>query len=228
MSIVFICFASTDAYQLIRQVYLEFSSQAAATAAKQYIDVTDSIKDPKRPKAEYFHGPSNPYKTMPKDSARRTDGRGADRPPNTGSTTFGSQNNNFAGGNNFRGRGNYNNNRGGNTNMGYNRGGFQGNMNPMPNMAPVMQQYGGMNPGFNNFNRGGMMGGGMRGGMPMNRGRGGMMGGPSPGMMGGPMAGMNMGNMAMGGMGMPGGMMGMGGNLMPRHDLAIFPLTYSI
>jgi hypothetical protein len=206
-----------SANSLPRQVYIEFSSQAAATAAKQYIDTTDTIKDAKRPMASYFHGPHNPYKTLPKDNARRNETRGgSDRTANVPSTTFGAHNNNFAGNTNYRGgRGNYNNNRGGGMNMGYNRGGFQGNMNPMANMgAANVMPYGNMNAGFNNFNRGGMMGAGMRGGMPPNRGRGGMVGGPTPGMMG-PMGGMNMGNMAMGGMGMPGGMMGMGGTFIP-------------
>jgi hypothetical protein len=213
------------------QVYIEFTSQAAATAVKQYVDHTDTIKDPKRPIATYFHGPHNPYKTLPKDNARRNnDTRGADRSTSVSSnSTFGAHNNNFTGNTNYRGgRGNFSGNRGGGgMNMGYNRGGFQGNMNPMVNMAAANgMPYGNMGAGFNNFNRGGMMGNGMRGGMQPNRGRGGMVGGPGPGMMG-PMGAMNMGNMTMGNMGMPGGMMGMGGKFTPV-DISMISILFTV
>jgi len=104
----------------------------------------------------------------------------------------------------------YNNNRNFSPaagNMGGNMGGY-GAQPPMNNFGNPMA---GMNNFGGGFNRGGMMGGNMRGGMG-NRGRGGSMGmNPMGGMnmpMGGNMMGMGANMMGMGGgnMGMMGGM----------------------
>lgn len=205
-----------------RQVYLEFASAAASTALKHYMDnLKPTASDPKLPTASYNMSHVNPYKTLPKDVQSRRETRGTSestRGYSGGGQSFGDRGN-------FRGRGNFGGGNRGGMNMG-GGGGFQrgggayqggmGNMGGMPNMGGAnmgMAGFGNMAGGFNNFNRGGMMGGGMRGGMAPRGGRGGMGG---PGMMG-PMAGMggmNMGNMPMGGMnamGMGGSMMGMGG-----------------
>jgi hypothetical protein len=193
-----------------RQVYLEFTSQAAASALKNYVDNLETRKsEPKTAIVSYHYGHNNPYKTLPKDNQGRRDTRGGrDYNSNQNFNT----NNNFNSGGNFRGRGNYGGNRGGAMNAGYNRGGFQGGMGAMGMGGAPMGMGAPFGGGFNTFNRGGMMG--MRGGMQQNRGgRGGMVG---PGMMG-PMGAMGMGGMPMGAMGMPGGgMMGMNGET-PRR-----------
>ncbi|KAF2675537.1 hypothetical protein BT63DRAFT_41102 [Microthyrium microscopicum] len=202
------------------QVYVEFETQAAATAVKRQIDTLEIPNDPKKPIATFYHGGSNPYKTTPKDNSKRNHDS---RPERTfsGNSTSGYSgsptNSNFSSGSNsYRGNRGGGYNRGGGGMGGYNRGNFAGaGMAPINNMAAgnMGMPYGA--PYNGGFNRGGMMGG-MRGGGIPNRGRGGM-GGPTPNMMG-PMAGMNMTGMPMGGMGMPGGMMGaMGGGFQGQH-----------
>jgi hypothetical protein len=196
------------------QVFLEFSSPQAATAFKSYVDNLASEKqDQKLPKVEFYHGPNNPYKTLPKDVQSRRDNRDTSR------GSFTQNSGGYTG--NYRGRGNNFNNFGG-SRGGMNRGGFNqgggaagagGGANyqqqmpsmGMPNMN--MAGFGGMNmPGFNPPFRGNAhMMGGMRGGMQNRGGRGGMGGGP----MMNPMASMGMG-MPMGGMPMGGNMMGAG------------------
>ncbi|SPJ82286.1 related to heterogeneous nuclear ribonucleoprotein HRP1 [Fusarium torulosum] len=189
------------------QVYIEFYSPQASTATKHRIEqvVAEGQGIPKKVTLAYWNPNINPFKTLPKDApARGKDQNHAPPVPynNRGNNMGG----NFGGG--FRGRGGYN--RGGMNPTNYNRnfnnnnnmGGFNNNMgggynNPMGG--------GGGNFGFNN--RGGMMGGGMRGGPGgMRGGRGGMMGMN-------PMGGMPMGmpgNMGMGMMG-PNGMPGFQG-----------------
>src|ERR1700761_4446891 len=109
---------------LSSQVYIELASQAAATALKHQIDKLKPRKsEPKAPIAIYFHGQSNPYKTLPKDNARRNDQRGGDRNFSSQMSTF-VGNSNFSSGSNSRGRGNFGGgNRGGGMNMNFNRGG---------------------------------------------------------------------------------------------------------
>jgi hypothetical protein len=196
------------------QAFVDLASQQAATALKHKIDSLSHETDKTTKKHAQFHNPhTNPYKTLPKDNPGRNAGN---RPDNRGGNFQNNQGNNqrsFSAGN-FRGGGNFNNRGGMNNNTNNMGGGFNRNftsppMGGMPNTGSFggppmggfnansmgMQQFG------NAFNRGGMMGAAMRGGMPQNRGgRGGM----NPGMMG---------NMGMGGMGMPGmpmGNMGMG------------------
>ncbi|KAH9868541.1 hypothetical protein J1614_007613 [Plenodomus biglobosus] len=200
------------------QVYVQLQTPQAATALKHQID--NLFKDQahtKKPTAIFNPPHVNPFKTLPKDVPARDKGRN-DR------ATSGNYGNQGTG--NYNNRGGYNNNRGGfnnnrGNNMGYqnnrnfsspvggamgnNMGGSYGAQAPMNGFNNPMG--GGMN-GFGGFNRGGMMGNNMRGGMN-NRGRGGGMGmnamGATPMGMGMPMAN----NM----MGMGGNMMGMGGNM---------------
>lgn len=198
------------------QVYVLLRTPQAATALKHQID--QLFKDQahtKKPSAIFNPPQHNPFKTLPKDVPQRDKGRN-DRATsgtynNQSGGTFNKFNNN---------RGNFNNHRGGNMgfqnnrnfsgsaggNMGGNNMGGYGAQAPMNNFGNPM---GGMNNFGGGFNRGGMMGNNMRGGMN-NRGRGGNMG--MNNMGGNPMGGMNMpmgGNM----MGMGGNMMGMGGNM---------------
>ena len=132
------------------------------------------------------------------------------------------QQNNFNNqGGSFRGgRGGNFQNRNGAGGMGGQMGGFQnrnfsspvGSMGvggygaPSPMGGFGASPMGGMNQ-FGNFGRGGNMMGGMRGGMPQNRGGRGGMGGMMGGMAMGGM-GMGMPGMPMGGMGANMGMMG--------------------
>jgi hypothetical protein len=195
-----------------RQVYVEFQSQAASTAFKHCIDNLDPKKsDAKNIAATYFIGLQNPYKTLPKDTTRREQ----QRPPVPTGTNY---NNNSNQQSNYQapayrgGRGGYQSRGANMNNYGGGRGGFQNQppMGPMNggNMA-MAGAYNNMNNGYNNFNRGGMMNGGMRGGMG-GRGRGGM-GHHNPPMMNPMGMGMNMG---MGGPAPnPMGMMNMGGKL---------------
>ncbi|KAF2090135.1 hypothetical protein K490DRAFT_54539 [Saccharata proteae CBS 121410] len=204
------------------QVFVELSSPQAATALKSTIESFGSGQTYAKKHTVVFHQPHiNPYRTLPKDVPNR---KGNDTSRNDNRTSSftsnsGGMSNNFNGGGGFRGgRGGFNANRGNMAGYNANRsfspmGGMQNaGFNPMGGFAGN-PMAGGMNMGFNNFNRGGGMMGGMRGGMGARGGRGGMNGGMGGMPMGG-MGGMPMGGM--GGMGMPmgamGGMgMGMGG-----------------
>ncbi|KAL4884736.1 hypothetical protein BJY04DRAFT_169917 [Aspergillus karnatakaensis] len=199
------------------QAFLEFTSLPASSATKHQIEsLATSGQSGRKYVVSYTSPMPNPFRTLPKDNPMRKDNArssGGYNSPNTGNVNFGMNN---MGGGGFRGgRGGYNN-RGGMQNMpNFNRnfqnpmGGFN---NPMVGGGFQGNQMGMQNYGFNN--RGGMMGGNMRGGPGgMRGGRGGGMAG-TPNMMG--MPGMN----PMGGMGMnpmSGGMNpmmgGMGGNM---------------
>ena len=196
-----------------RQAYIAFASPQAATAVKHKIDALVEAQAYKQKFTVSFASPSsNPFKTLPKDGNARNNVQGNRtssgnfNPSNTGGPSHGGYNSG-----NYRGRGTYNNNNRG----GFNRGGFsqppagswQGvGMGGFQNPA-----MGGMQSYTNNFgNRGGMLGGGMRGGnMNMRGGRGGM----NQNMMGGYMGAMNMGGIPNMGIGMPqmNGGMGMQG-----------------
>ncbi|KAJ5162187.1 RRM domain protein [Penicillium capsulatum] len=195
------------------QAYVEFTTTQASTASKHIIESGDAAGGRKHA-VNYTNPHTNPFRTLPKDAPMRKD---ANRNTPGGFNAGGNQN--FPmnmGGGGYRGRGGYNNRGMGNMNFNNRNnfnpmGGFQGG-GPAGGMMPGFQggPMGGMqNYGFNN--RGGMMGGGMRGGPGgMRGGRGGnMMGMPNMnpmGNMGMPMAGgMNpmMGGMA-GNMGMQG------------------------
>ena len=191
---------------LRRQVYLEFSSPQATTAAKHKIDsLNDNQPSARKHSVVFTSATQNPFKTRPNDAPTGV----RDQRPASGGTCnsgprgdYGMNNQGFRGG---RGgsfsRGGYNQNNHYNRNFsppmgGYNSTsnqnmGFQGNMGMGGN-------YGGFN------NRGGMMNN-MRGGMGGIRGGRGGMNTMMP--MGGGM-GMGMGNMGMNPM-MAG--MGMGG-----------------
>ncbi|KAF4984427.1 hypothetical protein FZEAL_390 [Fusarium zealandicum] len=193
------------------QAYIEFYSPQATTATKHCIDqiLAENQTSMKKVTLTYWNPSINPFKTLPKDAPAR--GKDQNRAPTGSYNDRGnSMGGNFGGG--FRGgRGGYN--RGGMNQGNYNRqyinnnnnmGGFNPNMGGGFN-GPMGGGGGGGNFGFNN--RGGMMGGGMRGGPGgMRGGRGGMMGMN-------PMGGMPMGmpgNMGMGMMG-PNGMPGFQG-----------------
>lgn len=208
---------------LLRQAYVEFTSQQAATAAKQKIvSFGEGQQYVKKHTVTYSNPNVNPFRTLPKDAPMRAAKEGQ---PNrsSGSGGYNNDRNTQSSGNtynNFRGRApGYNSNRGNMNNVG---GGFNNNRNfsgpqQMGGMGGGFQapmggfQGGNMGGQFGGFNRGGMMNnmrgnvGGMRGG------RGGM----GNGMMGSmPMGGMPMGGMGMGGMGgMPN--MGQMGGVMP-------------
>lgn len=189
------------------QVYLDFTSQQAATASKHEFDEWEVAPGNRKPSVIY-HGPSNPFRTLPKDAPTRGHKDQAGRGGSTagGFNNHNSNNNmggNFGGGGGFRGRGGFNGPRGG-----YNRNFSGGNMGMAFNNNHMNGGGGGGGYGNNmggnfNFRGGGMMGGGMRGGPGMSRGGRGAM---NNGMMG--MG--NMGGMPMGGMpaAMPGGMPG--------------------
>jgi hypothetical protein len=200
------CWGMTELADLIhRQAYVEFYSPQASTATKHRIEqiLAESQGAQKKVTLAYWNPTINPFKTLPKDAPTR--GKDQSRAPSTYNDRSNNMGGNFGGsGGGFRGgRGGYN--RGGMNQGGYNRnfnnnmGGFNNNMGGGYN-GPM---GGGGNFGFNN--RGGMMGGGMRGGP------GGMRGGRGGGMMNmNPMGGMPMGmpgNMGMGMMG-PNGMPG--------------------
>ncbi|KAM0322693.1 hypothetical protein ACHAQA_009284 [Verticillium albo-atrum] len=195
------------------QVYIEFSSQQAATATKHLVDALEgNTPGQKRYNIAYSNPNVNPFRTLPKDTSNR---QPKETPVPRTAGAYNNDNSANMGGNfrgNFRGRGggfvprgamnqNYNrnfsggmggyNNNNNNNNMGgFNNGGMGG---------------GGFNNNMGGFNRGGFGGGGMRGGP------GGMRGGRGGGMhqMGGMQMG-PMGGMPMGGMGNPMGMMGGG------------------
>ncbi|KAJ3947549.1 hypothetical protein N0V92_013251 [Colletotrichum tropicale] len=190
------------------QVYVEFTTQQAATAAKHAIESTDGVNGvPKKHNVTYSNPNVNPFRTLPKDAPNRAGkDQGSSRGGynNQGSSMGGE----FRGG--YRGRGGFNGPRGG-MNQGFNRnfsggggmgGGFNNNMGGGFNNG-----MGGNFGGGGGFNRGGGFGGGMRGGPGMRGGRGGGMNNPMGGMGMGPMGGMPMGgmpNMNMMGGGMPG------------------------
>lgn len=200
----------------LRQAYVEFTSQQAATAAKHKIDAFGAGQQYVKKHTVTYSNPNvNPFRTLPKDAPMRAgkDGPANRAPSGNYNNDRGNSNGNFGG--NFRGNG---------RTPGYNaRGGMNNNMNNFNRnfSGPAMNNMGGgfnasmggfagnsmggqFGGGFNN--RGGMMGG-MRGGPGgMRGGRGGM----NNNMMGGmPMGGMPMGGMpAMGGMPMNMGQMG--------------------
>jgi hypothetical protein len=182
-----------------RQVYLEFYSPQAATAAKHHIDgLANAQPSTRKHTTIYTSATNNPFKTLPKDAPTR--GRD-ERPVRGGGYNSGSRGEYNSGFRSGRGRGfdrggygQYNSNRNFSPpmNTGYNN---QNNMNFQNNMG----MNGGFGGGFNN--RGNMMGGGMRGGMGgMRGGRGAMnmmpMGGMGMNMMNPMMAGMGMGGMS--------------------------------
>ncbi|KAF9872243.1 putative RRM domain-containing protein [Colletotrichum karsti] len=187
------------------QVYLEFTTQQAATAAKHVIESADGVNGvPKKHNVTYSNPNVNPFRTLPKDAPNRA---GKDQGSQRGGYNQGSSmGGEFRGG--YRGRGNFNGPRGGMNQGGFNRnfsggmgGGFNNNMGGGFNNG-----MGGGNFGGGGFQRGGGFGGGMRGGPGMRGGRGGMNN-PMGGMGMGPMGGMPMGgmpNMNMMGGGMPG------------------------
>ncbi|KAF2802910.1 uncharacterized protein BDZ99DRAFT_491928 [Mytilinidion resinicola] len=208
------------------QVYVEMKSMQAATALKHTLESFGNGQQHfKKPSAIFYSAHKNPYRMLPKDVPNRKEG-GAQNNRSTLSNFGGSQggsgamqNNNYNQGGNFRGgRGNFQHRNQGNM------GGFQNRMgvggygaaNPMagfggaPNPMAIMNQ-------FNNFGRGGNMMGGMRGGMPQNRGGRGGMGN----MMGG-MGMPNMGMGAMGGMEGMGATAGLGGPAQPHFNPAFF------
>ncbi|KHN98673.1 RRM domain protein [Metarhizium album ARSEF 1941] len=190
------------------QAYIEFQSRQAATLAKRCIDqlANDGGQTwQKKLLPTYWNPGVNPFKTLPKDAPAR----GVKEQPRASPPGPYNERGNFSGG--FRGRGGFGNrgnmNQGNfSTNRNYNNNGNMGFNNNMGGgfNGPMGGNFG--------FNRGNMMGGGMRGGpggMRGNRGGGNMMG-MNP--MGGMPMGMpgNMGMMGMGG-GMP-GFQGMGPN----------------
>lgn len=198
------------------QVYVQLQTPQAATALKHQID--NLFKDQahtKKPTAIFNPPHVNPFKTLPKDVPARDKGRN-DRATSGNYGNPGTSNYSRGGYNNSRGS--FNNSRG--NNMGYQNRNFSGQAAGAMGAGTMANGYGAQAPmnGFNNpmggmnnfggFNRGGMMGNNMRGGMN-NRGRGGGMGmntmAANPMGMGMPMGG----NM----MGMGGNMMGMGGNM---------------
>ncbi|MCJ1370144.1 hypothetical protein MMC20_001356 [Loxospora ochrophaea] len=208
------------------QAYVLFKSPQAATAAKHKVEsFGEGQQYTKKFTVSYTNPYTNPFRTLPKDGPMRNNNQN-NRSLSGGYSNQGSmggashQQNSYNSGAGYRGnRGGYNN-RGGMSNVGgYNRGGFQQPMgggfqgNPMGGFPGA--QMGGMQPYGGFQNRGGMMGGNMRGGsMGMRGGRGGMspngmmgmpMGGMGMGAMPGQMGGMNMGMPQMGaGIGMPG------------------------
>ncbi|KAL0937952.1 RRM domain-containing protein [Colletotrichum truncatum] len=191
------------------QVYVEFASQQAATAAKHAIESTDGAQGvPKKHNVTYSNPNVNPFRTLPKDAPNRAGKDQNSRPGGNYNNQASSMGGEFRG-NGYRGRGGFNGPRGGGMNQGgFNRnfsggmgGGFNNNMGGGFNNG-----MGGGNFGGGGFQRGGGFGGGMRGGPGMRGGRGGMNN-PMGGMGMGPMGGMQMGgmpNMNMMGGGMPG------------------------
>ncbi|KAJ9620761.1 hypothetical protein H2204_012171 [Knufia peltigerae] len=184
------------------QVYVEFSSPQAATAAKHTIEAQGGSQPAARKHSVVFtNATHNPFKSLPKDAPTRTRD---DRPVRGGGFSSGARSdNNYGGNQGFRGGRGGNYNRGGYGGHGqYNRN-FSGPMGGYNNNNMGFQGNMGMNNNYGGFNRGGMMGGPMRGNMGgMRGGRGGM----NPMMaMGGAMGMGNMGmNPMMAGMGMSG------------------------
>lgn len=213
-----------------RQVYIEFQSRQAATAAKRYIDesATEGGSTTKKLNTSYWNAGMNPFKTLPKDAPARGKEQQTRSTPSApyndrgnygggfrGRGGFGNRGNMNHNNNNSNSNNNYSNRNFGNNNMGFNNnmgGGFNGPMG------------GGGNFGFNH--RGNMMGGGMRGGPGGLGGPGGMRGNRGGGggnnmMAMGPMGGMPMG--------MPGnmGMMGMGGGMPGEYPPSACPFCHS-
>lgn len=233
------------------QVFVEMSSPQAATALKHTLEsFGQGQQHVKKPSAVFHPAHINPYRTLPKDVPGRKESGRQDNRSNSGNFSSnnqgggqgGMQQNSFNNqGGSFRGgRGGNFQNRNGAGGIGGQMGGFQnrnfsspvGSMGvggygaPGPMGGFGASPMGGMNQ-FGNFGRGGNMMGGMRGGMPQNRGgRGGMggmmggmgMGGMSMGMPGMPMGGMGANMGMMGGMG-PGGF---GGSAQPHFNPAFF------
>ncbi|KAL2758459.1 hypothetical protein ACRALDRAFT_2040637 [Sodiomyces alcalophilus JCM 7366] len=208
------------------QVYVEFTSQQAATAMKHHIDSLEHHPaNQKKPTVVYTNPNVNPFRTLPKDTSNRQgkDGQvsrvgpgfGNDRGPNMGGDYRP---------NNFRGRGGYGPRGGMQPGGGFNRnfsGGMGGGAGGFNNMGGGFggggMGAGGFAGGFNN--RGGFAAGGMRGGPGAMRGGRGGMGGMGGMGMGGPMGPMGpMGGMPMGGMPNPMGMMG--GNMQGFQGMA--------
>lgn len=178
-----------------RQVYVEFATRQAATAAKHFVDkVGTEAEQPtaKKVSTSYWNPGVNPFRTLPKDAPARGKEQ-QPRPAQQGSYNDrgGYRGRGGMGGRGHMGQNNFNRNYN-NNNMGYNNmggGGFNGPMG------------GGNFGGFNN--RGNMMGG-MRGAGNMRGGRGGNMMPMNP--MGMPMGMPGAMNMGMMGPGMPGTM----------------------
>lgn len=211
------------------QVYLEFTSQQAATSFKHHIEgLNNGNPGPvfKRMTVAFSSPSSNPFRTLPKDAAARPakDGAMQSRVPSGQGYQDRQGTNNMTGnvmgnynqGGGYRGRGGYGGPRGGGMHAGtFNNRSYNNNMASFGNNMGGGGGYGmgggaaggfggpgNFNPGPGGFRGGNMMGGGMRGGM--RGGRGGM------GSMGGMMGGMPMG----GGMGPMGGMgAGMGAGM---------------
>ncbi|KAL3471289.1 hypothetical protein BJX99DRAFT_263403 [Aspergillus californicus] len=228
------------------QAFLEFTTLPAASATKHQIEsLATTGQSGRKYMINYTTPQPNPFRTLPKDNPMRKDNPrsmtgGGYNAPNQ--TNFGGMNN--MGGGGFRGgRGGYNN-RGGMQNMtgGYTNRNFPNPMggfnNPMVGGGFQGNQMGMQNYGFNN--RGGMMGGTMRGGPGGMRGRGGGMAGAAnmmgmPGMSG-PMGGMGMNPMAggmnpmMGGIGGNMGMQGIGGFQGPNQgfNTGFFPQNQGV
>ncbi|KIW88772.1 uncharacterized protein Z519_10819 [Cladophialophora bantiana CBS 173.52] len=186
------------------QVYLEFSSPQAATAAKHKIDsLAGNQPGSRKHSVAYTSATQNPFKTLPKDAPARVR---EERPIRGGSFNSGPRSDASYGMNNqgFRGGRGGGFNRGGyNPHNQYNRN-FSGPMGGYNNSQSMgFQSNMGMGSNYGGFNRGGMMGNPMRGAMGGMRGGRGGMNNMMP--MGG---GMGMGNMGMNPM-MAG--MGMGG-----------------
>ncbi|BCS22867.1 uncharacterized protein APUU_31092S [Aspergillus puulaauensis] len=225
------------------QAFLEFTSLPASSATKHQIDsLTTTGQSGRKYMITYTSPMPNPFRTLPKDNPMRKDNArasGGFNSPNQNNFNSGMSN---MGGGGFRGgRGGYNN-RGGMSNMGgYVNRNFQNPMggfnNPMAGGGFQGNPMGMQNYGFGN--RGGMMGGNMRGGPGGMRGRGGGMAG-APNMMGmpnmGPMGGMGMNPMAggmnpmMGGMGGNMGMQGIGGFQGPNQGFnpGFFPQNQGV
>ncbi|KAL4924870.1 RNA-binding protein [Aspergillus undulatus] len=227
------------------QAFLEFTSLPASSASKHQIDSLTATGQNGRKFVVHYTSPGpNPFRTLPKDNPMRKDNArasGGFNSPNQNNANFGMGN---MGGGGFRGgRGGGFNNRGGMSNMGggYVNRNFQ---NPMGGFNNPMGAGGfqGNPMGMGNYgfgNRGGMMGGNMRGGPGGMRGRGGGMGG-APNIMGmpnmGPMGGMGMNPMGggmnpmMGGMGGNMGMQGIGGFQGPNQGFStgFFPQNQGV
>ncbi|KAL2831168.1 hypothetical protein BDW59DRAFT_7796 [Aspergillus cavernicola] len=226
------------------QAFLEFTALPAASATKYQIE---SLNTPGQSGRKYminYTSPQpNPFRTLPKDNPMRKDNTrsmtGGYNSPNQ-NANFGM--NNMSGGGFRGGRGGYNN-RGGMQNMpGYVNRNFQNPMggfnNPMAGGGFQGNQMGMQNYGFGN--RGGMMGGNMRGGPGGMRGRGGSGMTGAPNMMGmpgmGPMGGMGMNPMSGGmnpmisGMGGNMGMQGIGGFQGPNQgfNTGFFPQNQGV
>ncbi|KAF6840620.1 rrm domain protein [Colletotrichum plurivorum] len=205
------------------QVYVEFTSQQAATAAKHAMESTDGTV-PKKHQITYSNPNVNPFRTLPKDAPNRA-GKDQGNRPGAGYNNQGPSMGGEFRGNGYRGRGGFNGPRGG-MNQNFNRnfsGGMGGGFNNNMGGGGFNNGMGGGNFG-GGFQRGGGFNGGMRGGPGMRGGRGGGMNNPMGGMGMGPMGGMPMG----GGMPMMGGMGGgMPGTVPPSSGFQHNPFAFS-